>query len=142
MTADAETAPSRDRPPPSSPGREGPHSSPPEGNEGNELSPRFYTRVLLGLVAAYVIVSFVMASLRFTGFFDENWDFGIFQQALWSTTHGHVLFEAGDYELLGVSSFFQVHPSFLLLGLAGVYWFSVRKRALYVVLIIAVLNEP
>ena len=86
-----------------------------------ERSSAFYGGLLLLFVVAYVSVSFVMASLRFTGFFAENWDFGIFQQALWTTTHGHVLFEAGDYELLGVASFFQVHPSFMMFPLAGVY---------------------
>jgi uncharacterized membrane protein len=86
-----------------------------------ERSSAFYSRLLLLFVAAYVLVSFVLASLRFTGFFAENWDFGIFQQALWSTSHGHILFEAGDYELLGVASFFQVHPSFMMFSLAGVY---------------------
>ena len=122
VTANAAVAPPPESSPPPTPEKEGPPPSSPKGDEGAELSPRFYATALLGLVIAYVTVSFVMASLRFTGFFDENWDFGIFQQALWSTTHGHVLFEAGDYELLGVSSFFQVHPSFLLIALAGIYW--------------------
>ncbi len=109
---------------PSSLDPEGSAPEPPGVVQRSEPPPRFYTAVLLALVATYVAVSFVMASLRFTGFFTENWDFGIFQQALWSTTHGHVLFEAGDYELLGVSSFFQVHPSFLIFVLAGIYWIA------------------
>jgi len=124
VTIDGNLSPSIEDPHPPSPNRDGPAPRSRGPVQGSELSPRFYITVLLALVSAYVAISFVMTSIRFTGFFTENWDFGIFQQALWSTTHGHILFEAGDYELLGVSSFFQVHPSFLIFVLAGIYWIA------------------
>jgi uncharacterized membrane protein len=76
---------------------------------------------LLAAILVYVAVASVLCLDRLEEFYYENWDFGIFQQALWSTTHGRVLYESGDYEIFGLSSFFEVHPSFLMFPLAGLY---------------------
>ncbi|MDE1820484.1 MAG: DUF2079 domain-containing protein [Euryarchaeota archaeon] len=56
------------------------------------------------------------------GFYDENWDFGIMQQALWTGSHGQGFYNSGSSETIGASSFFQVHPSFMLYPLAAIYW--------------------
>lgn len=97
-----------------------------------------YGRWLLLAVVAYIVGSFVLESLRYTGFYTENWDLGIVQQALWSGGHGHAFWEAGDYETLGVSSLFQVHPSFVLFPLAALYLAAPSAYTLFAVQSIAV----
>lgn len=76
---------------------------------------------LLLLIAAYFVVAFVLSLLRFDELSTGNWDLGIFQQAFWSTSHGHPLYEAGDYEMVGAGSLFEIHPAPFLVVLAGVY---------------------
>lgn len=82
------------------------------------LGPKGLVYVMAG---AYTAMAFYLSVLRYMEFYARNWDMGIFQQALWSTTHGRILWESGDYETFGVSSFFQIHPSFLMFPLAGLY---------------------
>ncbi len=125
--------------PGSSEDRTPPPAEPPTGSAGHgEASRTFYLRLALVLVAVYVAVSFAMSCLRFTGFFDENWDLGIMQQALWSTSHGHPMFEAGDYEELGVSSLFQVHPSLLVFALSIPYALAPSAFTLFLLQSLAV----
>jgi uncharacterized membrane protein len=108
--------------------------SQPEESESGQQSPASQSRgrlvaawflkkkhLLYVLVSIYVAVAFSLSVLRFMEFYDRNWDFGIFQQALWSTTHGRIMWESGDYATFGVSSFFQIHPSFMMFPLAGLY---------------------
>ena len=73
------------------------------------------------LVGAYFLLAFGLSLLRSEELYTGNWDLGIFQQAFWSTAHGHPLYEAGDYEMFGVGSLFQVHPAPLLIALEAVY---------------------
>lgn len=81
--------------------------------------------VALGLfIAAYFAVSFYLSYLRFLEFSTSNWDFGVFQQMFWATLHGHPMYESGDWELYGNTSFLEVHPAFvtyLLLPFYAVY---------------------
>ena len=78
-------------------------------------------RWLVCFVAIYAIASSILASIRYANFRYDTWDLSVFRQALWSTTRGRILFEAGDHELFGVQSFFQIHPSFMMFPLAGLY---------------------
>ncbi len=73
------------------------------------------------MIAAYVGVSFWMSTLRYEEFSTSNWDLGIFQQALWSSAHGHPMYEAGDWESFGSVSLLQVHPGFILYLVAPLY---------------------
>ena len=83
-----------------------------------------YLRWLVVAVLGYFAVSFLLSWLRLLGFYYENWDMGIILQSLWSATHGsQPFFNSGAYETLGVPTFFQVHPSFLLYPLAAAYYF-------------------
>ena len=86
--------------------------------------PKRYVRWLVVAVLGYFTASFVLSSLRLLGFYYENWDMGIILQSLWSATHGsQPFFNSGAYETLGVPTFFQVHPSFMLYPLAAAYYF-------------------
>jgi uncharacterized membrane protein len=78
-------------------------------------------RILLLLVAAYGAVALTMSLLRLWELQSDTWDLGIYQQSLWSTTHGHPFFEAPDLETGGFFTFLEVHSSFVLYLLVPVY---------------------
>jgi uncharacterized membrane protein len=90
-----------------------------------------YRLFLAVSVGAYFAVSLTLSWLRYEELFTGNWDLGIFQQAFWATAHGHPFYEAGDYEMSGIPSLFQVHPALLLLGLEGVYAVDPSPLALF-----------
>jgi uncharacterized membrane protein len=108
-----------------------PAESPPSaGREGTAKDqripvlrrPRFLEwAALLTMLGAFAIVVTYLCDLRAENFFTTNWDLGINQQMLWTTTHGSLLYEAGDFESYGVSSFLQVHSTYLALLIAPIY---------------------
>ena len=71
--------------------------------------------VSLLIIIAIVYISLItfFSYLRYTNFFTSNWDLGIGMQSLWTSTHGYLLYESGDYESYGVLSFLQVHSSYI-----------------------------
>ena len=76
---------------------------------------------LIGTVAAFVALLTYFGELRAENFFAYNWDLGINQQMLWTTAHGQILYEAGDFEFYGVHSFLQVHSTYLAFLIVPVY---------------------
>lgn len=76
---------------------------------------------LLVLLGAFAIVVTYLCELRSENFFTTNWDLGINQQMLWTTAHGSLLYEAGDFEFYGVHSFLQVHSTYLALLIVPIY---------------------
>lgn len=78
-------------------------------------------RWLALVIAAYIAFSFTLSYLRVIELSVSNWDLGIFQQALWSTNHGYLLYESGDWEGNGVASFLQIHPAPILFALVPIY---------------------
>ncbi len=77
--------------------------------------------VLTGLIATATIVYSLASWVRFEGFFASNWDLGINMQLLWTNTHGHLLYEAGDYETSRVNSFLYVHPAYIAIPISYLY---------------------
>lgn len=73
------------------------------------------------LVILYAVVLGALSAARYFELSTGDWDLGTMQQALWSTTHGHPFYEADDYEMSGIPSLFQVHPSFLMVALVVPY---------------------
>jgi uncharacterized membrane protein len=76
---------------------------------------------LLALLASFVVVVAYLGELRAENFFTSNWDLGINQQMLWTTGHGSLLYESGDFEFYGVHSFLQVHSGYMALLIAPIY---------------------
>lgn len=76
---------------------------------------------LVLLVVAFTVGYFVACWIRFQALYDTNWDLGINMQALWSTTHGSVLYEAGDYETTGVKSLLSIHSTYIAIPVAYLY---------------------
>jgi uncharacterized membrane protein len=54
-------------------------------------------------------------------FYGTNWDLGINMQVLWSTTHGRVLYDAGDFETRGTWSILSLHTVWIAIPLSYVY---------------------
>ena len=77
--------------------------------------------ILLLLISIYFLAAMCLSVLRVFELQTGNWDLGIFQQAFWSTAHGHPLYEAGDYEMSGAESLFEIHPALLLVPLGALY---------------------
>lgn len=94
------------------------------------LTPRQWLVVLVGV---YFGVSLAFSVLRLVELRSSNWDLGIWMQSLWSTSHGHVLYEAGDYETYGTTTFLQVHPALLLFLFVPLYAALPNALPLFVV---------
>ena len=76
---------------------------------------------LTAVVVAAAVGYFVASWWRFQGFYGTNWDLGIGMQSLWSTSHGYLLYEAGDFETSGLKSFLSLHSTYVAIPLAYVY---------------------
>ncbi|MCI4335699.1 MAG: DUF2079 domain-containing protein [Thermoplasmata archaeon] len=85
--------------------------------------PRQFTPVILLLISATLaaFVYFLVSELRWWEFQTATWDLGIYQQALWSTSHGRPFYESADYETGGFSTFLQVHSAFTLYAIVPLY---------------------
>ncbi|MCI4316905.1 MAG: DUF2079 domain-containing protein [Thermoplasmata archaeon] len=84
-------------------------------------------------VVVYAVLTFVLANLRLVEFDVTTWDFGIYQQALWSGSHGGPFYEAADFETGGFGSFLQVHSAFVLYLLAPAYRLDPSPELLFAV---------
>lgn len=73
------------------------------------------------LIIFYTFTFTVLSYLRMVDFFAQNWDLGINMQMLYSTTHGYLLFETGDFQTLGVHTFLEVHSGYIAYPIAYVY---------------------
>ena len=87
-------------------------------NEGFDLL------ILSLIVICYSVLFTYLSFLRFENFYTSNWDLGINQQLLWTTTHGYLMYESGDFVFTGVLSFLQVHSAYIAFLVAGIYYFE------------------
>jgi uncharacterized membrane protein len=76
---------------------------------------------LASAVLAYIGLSIELSGLRLIEFQSSNYDLGLFQQALWSASHGHGFFESADFSFDGASSLLRIHPALVLFPLAFLY---------------------
>jgi uncharacterized membrane protein len=76
---------------------------------------------LLLAMVVYFVVSFSYSWLRAVELQTNTWDLGIYQQALWSTSHGRPFYESADYETGGFGTFLQVHSAFILYLVVPLY---------------------
>lgn len=74
------------------------------------------------MIVLYSIVASVFSILRYEGLLTQATDLGIFMQAMYSTIHGRLLYEAVDYQAYGATSFLGVHFSPILLAIVPLYW--------------------
>jgi uncharacterized membrane protein len=88
---------------------------------------------LFGVAFVYVAVVAYLCELRYENFLTLNWDLGLNQQMLWTTTHGKLLYESADLETYGFHSFLQVHSTYIALPIALVYGLAPTPGTLFVI---------
>lgn len=119
-------------PTPASPGPPAP-AVPSLGRRLLSLIPFGDGLAFLAIASVFVAGMTYLGILRFENFFTGNWDLGINQQLLWTTTHGRLLYETGDASFYNVQSFLQVHPTFVALLIAPIYGAAPSPTTLFVV---------
>ena len=89
------------------------------GNSGilSRQQKRYIAIIIPIVVAAMSIISYV----RYLDFYTSNWDLGIEMQMLGDNFHGHLLFEAGDFETYGVLSHLEIHSTYVALLFSFAY---------------------
>jgi len=87
--------------------------------------------LLLGVITAFSLFYFSLSSLRFTEFYDSNWDLGINMQAAWTSSHGYLAWNSGTYEFVGTGSFFFIHSTYVLLPASWLYSISPTANTLF-----------
>jgi uncharacterized membrane protein len=88
----------------------------------DERRARWLSRLpLAALVVGAAALYYLISAARFEAFYGANWDLGINMQLLWSNTHGHLLYESGDFETTGVSSFLFIHTAYIAIPVSYLY---------------------
>lgn len=109
----------------------------PSLNPGNRIKLMFSDDriTLVTLVLIYTVVFSFFSYLRFVNFFTTNWDLGINEQMLWTSTHGYLLFETGDYIFYHgtVHSFLQIHSTYIALPVSLLYHLVPYSTTLFVI---------
>lgn len=77
--------------------------------------------ILILVAAAYTAATTFLSYLRYENFYTSNWDLGIAMQALWTTTHGYLMYDTGDFTNLGVHSYLGVNSAFIGIPLSFLY---------------------
>lgn len=120
------------------------HVTPGEGGDGTDSSGRRIDSaraslsrwrsliILTGLIVTATLAYSFASWLRYEGFFAGNWDLGINMQLLWTNTHGHLLYEAADYETSRANSFLYVHPTYIAFPISYLYEFVPSAGTLFV----------
>jgi uncharacterized membrane protein len=110
-----------------------PVAADPERIPVRDASPRWVRVALFAAISAYFVVSLVLSELRALELNAQAYDLGIYQQSLWSSLHGRVLYEAPDYETAGYASLLIVHTGFILFAIAPLYNLYPNPLTLFVV---------
>ncbi|HEV2520137.1 MAG TPA: DUF2079 domain-containing protein [Thermoplasmata archaeon] len=84
-------------------------------------------------IFAYFAASLALSLIRAGELETTTWDFGIYQQAIWSTSHGRPFYEAADYETGGFGTFLQVHGAYVLYLVVPVYRLLPYEGTLFVI---------
>lgn len=83
--------------------------------------PRRWFRWLLVAVLVYIVATTALSELRQLELVTNTLDMGVYQQALWSTSHGKPFFESADWELGNYGSLLEVNSVFVLYAVVPVY---------------------
>lgn len=87
--------------------------------------------VLGALIISAATLYFLASVARYQSFYSGNWDLGINMQMLWSTTHGRLLYEAGDFEVQGTNSYLLIHTTYVALPISYLYALAPGAEVLF-----------
>ncbi|MCI4340690.1 MAG: DUF2079 domain-containing protein, partial [Thermoplasmata archaeon] len=79
------------------------------------------SRWLIVLIATFAVSLTALCDFRFHELYATTWDFGIYQQAIYSTAHGRPFYESADLATGGYGSFLQVHSALTLYAVVPLY---------------------
>ncbi len=85
------------------------------------------------IVMSYTAIISYLSLLRYNNFFTSDWDFGTMQQMLWSTLHGRLLFETGDYSTGGYLSYLEINSAYIAIPVAFLYSLYQSPATLFVI---------
>jgi uncharacterized membrane protein len=84
------------------------------------------------VIITYVALFTVFSYLRYVDFYTGNWDLGINIQEMWSTTHGMLMYEAGDYENYFTTTHLEIHTTLIAIPFAYLYAIFPTPATLFV----------
>lgn len=96
------------------------------------IAAKYRIRLFFVIIAFIAIFTF-FSYLRYADFYTSNWDFGIFQQMFWSTSHGKLLYESGDYIGYGVNSFLEIHSGYIAFFFSFLYSFYPTPITIFII---------
>lgn len=85
--------------------------------------------IILVIIVSYTVLISYISYFRYASFYSGNWDLGIMRQSLWTTTHGYLLYESGDFETFGVYSFLSQHSTYIAIPVA--YLYAIYPHAIF-----------
>ena len=88
---------------------------------------------LVLLISLYTTLFSIFSYLRYADFFTYNWDLGINMQMLYSTLHGHLLYETADFQTMGVGTFLEVHSGYIAYFIAYIYAIEPIATTLFII---------
>ena len=93
------------------------------------------------LLAGFAVFFSILSQLRYEEFYAGNWDLGINMQLLWTNTHGHLLFDSGDYEFSQANSFLYIHSAYLAIPISYAYREAPTATTLFVLQALVVVSS-
>ena len=88
---------------------------------------------LAALMVLYAAGSFALSALRWQELDASTFDLGLYQQSLWSTSHGFPFYESADWEIAGFPTLLDVHTVFILYLLVPLYQLAPTAYLLFAV---------
>jgi len=86
-------------------------------------------RILIGIVALYIIIFGVFTALRHYNFQTQTWDMAIFTQTMWNTINGHVMLNTIEE----MPNHLGLHWSPILFLLIPLYWLFTSPYTLLII---------
>ncbi len=91
------------------------------------------TAWLAVFVLAYFCLALELSSLRWIELSTSDFDLGLFQQALWSSSHGRGFYASGEFTWDGSYSLLRIHPAGALFLLSPIYGWAPSPLTLFVI---------
>ena len=102
---------------------------------------RLDTWAVLGVLVGFSVFYYVLSYMRFTEFYGSNWDLGINMQALWTNTHGSLLYVTALSRSTPGGSFLLVHTTYVAIPISWLYSLAPTPPTLFALQAIVVASS-
>jgi uncharacterized membrane protein len=90
--------------------------------------------IIFLIIIIYIFIMTYFTFLRYMNFYTTNWDLGINEQLLWTTTHGYLMYETGDgMSISNNFSFLQIHSAYIAFIIAYIYYIFPSAITIFVI---------